>query len=325
MASLSDSEFVDIYVGEGYTDIKGLKGASNLLVPAPPDLLDDINALKFECVKKHEETKRREFNIHFKDVLYRITVSNDAYDHPVIFIRRTKNSILPIDNLAISDEIKTMLANPKINGLFLVTGDMAVGKTTSAASFMAYRTDQTGSITVALEDPIETALGGPHGSGRGIQFEVDEYEGYAGALKRALRMGVPNLFVGEIRDSETAYEVLKMSLNGTFVCATLHGVSVIDAIDRFSILCTEKNSQSNPMIAKALCGISHQKLQPNYRNGKDNIKELRGYDVSISAYKLISNEIDTILQSVKLKIAHGNFSTLVDDFNALAQRSINDY
>lgn len=68
-----------------------------------------------------------------------------------------------------------------------------------------------------------------------MQIEVLESKGYAGSLKKAMRVGaLLDMLIGEIRSGTQPMKLLKASNNGMFVIATIHTESIIDAIERIT-------------------------------------------------------------------------------------------
>lgn len=303
--------FVDLYLGHDYSDIKGMLWESSRLAPAPACLANDIASLKAVCLKYYQAENKNEFSLIFDDRLYRVTVTTDTYKQVAFVIRQTPDRIRAINEVGLTSELMMLISEEKKNGLILVSGAMGTGKTTTAAAIVSDKIKKSGLLGVAIEDPIETLLGGLHGMGRCIQLEVSEHENYSQALKRSMRMGANILFIGEIRDPITANEALKASLNGAFVVATLHAGSVIDAIERYSMLCNEMNRSANPIIAKSLFVVTHQRLKEVNRDGK-----FVAHHVSLDGYHIQS------VATIKAKIKDGNFGSLIDDFSSIDQRRL---
>src|SRR5260364_259349 len=70
---ISALEFVDLYIGEEYCDIKGLAGASASRVGAPDELKDQINALRQQCQVIYRAQQEPEFALILDGVLFRVT------------------------------------------------------------------------------------------------------------------------------------------------------------------------------------------------------------------------------------------------------------
>jgi twitching motility protein PilT len=300
---LADSGFVDLYLGTDYTEVKGMTGALQQLVPAPDELKDDIQNLRNKCIEFHESTRRTEYSLKYDQRLYRVTVANETY-----IVRQTPESIRPIDKIGLPSDLIHSINDVRQTGLVLVSGEMGSGKTTTAASILSQRIRATGLLGVSIEDPIETLLHGQHGAGRCIQLEVGEHEGYASATKKAFRMGATTFLLGEIRDADTAHEVLKASLS-MFVVATIHASSVIMAIEKYKIFCEEKNRKALEIIAQSLYVVTYQELKPVIRgNG------ILGHQVDIVGFNIKAAKSSS---AIRAKISAGDLQSLKDQFNGI--------
>ncbi|EKN5104276.1 TPA: Flp pilus assembly complex ATPase component TadA [Yersinia enterocolitica] len=308
---LKDSGFVDLYLGDDYTDIKGMIGASNRLAPAPEILKNDIESLRQQCLNFYNAEKRNEFSIFYGERLYRVTTTIDVYQNIGFVIRQTPNELFTLQKVGLSSDLIKLISQNNNSGLVLVSGKMGAGKTTTAAAMICHRIKESGNLGVSIEDPIETLLGGKHGDGRCIQLEVSDNEGYPLAIKRALRMGANNILIGEIRDAQTAHEVMKASLNGAFIVATIHANNCIDAIERYSIFCNEINSKANSIIAKSLFIVTNQVLMPSIYESN-----IRGYTCTVNGYDIRANT------TIQAKIRDGNFQTLKDEFDSINQKQM---
>ena len=52
MSVISEAEFVDLYLGDGFADVKGLPGSARR-VEAPCDWRADLERLRMQCIDKH--------------------------------------------------------------------------------------------------------------------------------------------------------------------------------------------------------------------------------------------------------------------------------
>ena len=113
------------------------------------------------------------------------------------------------------------------DGLIVVTGPTGSGKTTTlyAALQQIHREDVN---IMTVEDPIERELPGV----TQIQVETKQGVTFASALRAILRQDPDVIFVGEIRDPETAAVAAQAALTGHLVLATLHTNDAVGAIRR---------------------------------------------------------------------------------------------
>lgn len=307
MQKLKDNDFIDLYIGQDYVEIKGLKGASSFLSDVPDYLSEDVNNLKQICIERFNETSNTEFSVFHDTRLYRVTIT--LFSGINLIIRQTPECVLPVDRIPLSSALRMSIEVPHITGLFLIAGAMGSGKTTSAAAILSRRIAFTGNLGVSIEDPIETVLMGRHGEGRCIQLEVSGEETYASATKKAFRMGASSFLLGEIRDGATAHEVLKASLS-MFVVSTIHASSVQEAIERYIMFCEEFNAGARNHVASTLYVVAHQVMNTV---SADNLISRRS--VEISGFNL---RHATCADTIRAKISAGNLKSLSDQFKSIA-------
>ena len=144
--------------------------------------------------------------------------------------------------------IRRVLSNR--DGIFVVTGPTGSGKTTML--YRALREIGTEDVNImTVEDPVEYELPGL------TQIQVEPKQGmtFASALRAVLRQDPDVVFVGEIRDRETAEIAAQASLTGHLVLSTLHTNDAIACIRRFVDLGLESAT-----IAETLRGALAQRL-----------------------------------------------------------------
>lgn len=275
--ALKDADFIDLYLGEDYAEIKGLVGGSSFLTPVSEALVADVRKLQALCENRYQETGRNEFSCFYDGRLYRATLSHDLFGHTGMVLRQTPRAIPNFVDIPFSTPLRKSVELPGATGLFLIAGEMGAGKTTTAATVLSHRLSMTGSLGVAIEDPAETLLQGRHGNGRCIQLEVQEGEGYASATRKAYRMGASAFLLGEIRDSATAHEVLKASLS-MFVISTIHAASVTEALERYVMFCEEVSPSAKANIANTLYVLAHQTMRFNTTGNKRQI-DVTGFNL----------------------------------------------
>ena len=138
----------------------------------------------------------------------------------------------------------------KPHGIFLATGPTGSGKTTTLYSAIhEIHTSDVNIITV--EDPIEYELDGIR------QSNVNEKAGltFARQLRAILRQDPDIIYVGEIRDQETAEIAFRAALTGHLVFSTLHCNDAAGAITRLL------NMGMDPfLVASSVVGILAQRL-----------------------------------------------------------------
>lgn len=160
--------------------------------------------------------------------------------------------LLDIDHLGFSERnlrsLKSIITKP--HGIFLATGPTGSGKTTTLyAAINRINTPDINIITV--EDPIEYELDGVR------QSNINEKAGvtFPLQLRAILRQDPDVIYVGEIRDPETAEIAFRAALTGHLVFSTLHCNDAPGAITRLL------NMGVDPfLIASSVIGVLAQRL-----------------------------------------------------------------
>ncbi|MGX9687464.1 ATPase, T2SS/T4P/T4SS family [Deinococcus wulumuqiensis] len=136
------------------------------------------------------------------------------------------------------------------NGIFLVTGPTGSGKSFTCFSTLK-RIAKPEKNTTTIEDPIEYEVPGI------VQSQVNNTTGmtFARALRAFLRQDPDIIFVGEIRDTETAKIAVEAALTGHMVLATLHTNDAPGAVTRL-----EEMGVENFNISASVMGVLAQRL-----------------------------------------------------------------
>lgn len=260
---LRDVPFVDLYIGVGYADAKGMPGAHAPRAPLAAVYTDEVAQVRELCARVHATHCEPEFAIPHDGVLYRVTAMHDLRAEPVYFIRRMAASIRRLDGLGLPPGLLNFLMQPTTRGLIVIAGETTVGKTSTAASLLSARLTAHGGFALAIEDPPETQLDGLHGEGRCIQVPATRRNGHYGEqLRSAMRTGVSTLLIGEIRDRATGGEAIKHSTNGLTVITTVHAKDPADAVGRIlSYAGTTDIANPQDILASGLACIVHQRME----------------------------------------------------------------
>lgn len=148
------------------------------------------------------------------------------------------------------DLAKVTKAFTKSFGMILSTGPTGSGKTTSIYSVLKIINTREKNITT-IEDPVEYRIKGVNQ----IQTNVKTDLTFANGLRSILRQDPNVIFVGEIRDSETAGIAVNAALTGHLVLSTLHTNDAATALPRLTDMKVEPflvASTVNVIIAQRL-------------------------------------------------------------------------
>ena len=147
-------------------------------------------------------------------------------------------------------------------GLVIFVGGTGTGKTTSLASMVDYRNENTYGHIITIEDPIEFVH--PHKNCIVTQREVGiDTESWEAALKNTLRQAPDVILMGEIRDRETMDYAIAFAETGHLCLATLHANSANQAIDRvINFFPEERRAQLLMDLSLNLRAMVSQRLLP---------------------------------------------------------------
>jgi twitching motility protein PilT len=268
---------------------------------------EDTVAYALEVMSEH---KRRRFeDAHEADIGYtllgvgrfRINVFRQR-GSVGLAVRRVRSEIPTIEELLLPDVMATLADAPR--GLVLVTGPTGTGKTTTIAAMIGHinRTRRTHIITI--EDPIEVV----HDDERSIiqQREVGiDTDSYASALRHVVRQDPDVIFVGEIRDPDSALSAIQAAETGHLVISTLHTIDCMETINRMlDLFPASQQKEVRSSFAGALRGIVSQRLVPK----ADGKGRLPAVEVLINTGRVFDRLADPALTDQILDvIAEGGF------------------
>ncbi len=116
-------------------------------------------------------------------------------------------------------------------GLVIMVGATSSGKSTTLASMIDYRNENSHGHIITIEDPIEFTH--EHKKCLITQREVGlDTENYSIALKNTLRQAPDVILLGEVRDRETMEYAIAYAETGHLCLTTLHANSANQALDR---------------------------------------------------------------------------------------------
>jgi type II secretory ATPase GspE/PulE/Tfp pilus assembly ATPase PilB-like protein len=168
----------------------------------------------------------------------RVSIIPNIYgENAVLRIFNANSEEFSLHNLGLSDlQISHLKALSNLDsGLLLIAGPTGSGKTTTIYSLLKHLSSPAKKV-VAIEDPIEYMLPGVS------QVAVDEKIGltFSHTLRAVLRQAPNVIFIGEIRDFETAQSAVQAALTGHLILSTVHAGSSEEAITRLHDLGVSK-------------------------------------------------------------------------------------
>ncbi len=192
-------------------------------------------------------TEQREF------IDVRVSTSPTIQGEKVVLrLLRKRDELFDLEKLNIQADmlIKTRKLLNRPYGMFLITGPTGSGKTTTAYACLKYINKKERNV-ISVEDPVEYQILGVNQ----IQVNPKINLTFAQSLRNILRQDPDILFIGEIRDRETAEIAIQSALTGHLVLSTLHTNDSISTIVRLLNMGIEPY-----LIAPAINGIASQRL-----------------------------------------------------------------
>ncbi|NBO91211.1 MAG: type II/IV secretion system protein [Planctomycetia bacterium] len=150
--------------------------------------------------------------------------------------------------LKLSDQIRGVVTQP--HGLFIVCGPTGSGKSTTLCACL-FQLDRNQKNIITVENPVEYHIDGV------TQIEVNPKAGktFASELRSILRQDPDVIYIGEVRDKETAEIACQAAQTGHMVFTTLHANDTVTAIGRLLELDVKPF-----VIASSLTAVLGQRL-----------------------------------------------------------------
>lgn len=284
-----------------------------------------ISNIKLRASLKLDEARlpqdgRLKMLIDDREYDIRVSIVPTIYgENAALRIFNTTEVDFSLENIGLNNEqLKCFksLANIE-NGLILVAGPTGSGKTTTLYSLLKYISSPIKKI-VTIEDPIEYELKYVN------QVAVDEKIGltFNRVIRSILRQAPNVIFIGEIRDSDTARSAIQAALTGHLVLSSVHTGSSEEVITRLHDL-----GISHYLIDTCVrCIISQRlvRLKCDCSNKKTVCKKCfgRGYRGRMGVFEILMNkELFPTLQNSNLE-NFGYFCKFQNEILKLAKQNI---
>lgn len=239
------------------------------------EIAEWLRGLNEEIDRHHSH--RNDFRIVYDGRMFRGHRSMGARG-PVLDLRRIPPVTPTLEDLSYRPMWVPLFMQESLNkgGLILIASVTGQGKSTTAAAIVKSRCLKFAGHWRTVEDPIELPLEGVEGEGLIVQNEViypgpgieDRETGFAGGLRGALRAfpatRPAGILVGEVRDGETAAELVRAAVNGMLVITTIHAHDTSSALSRLVAMAKMEMGDIAPeMVASAIRLVIYQNLKIN--------------------------------------------------------------
>ena len=150
-------------------------------------------------------------------------------DCAAMVLRRIQTNVPAWQELGLPPILSELVMNKR--GLILFVGGTGTGKSTSLASLIRHRNENSIGHIITIEDPLEYVH--EHLGCIVTQREVGiDTESFEVALKNTLRQAPDVILIGEIRSRETMQQAITFAETGHLCLSTLHANNANQAIDR---------------------------------------------------------------------------------------------
>ncbi len=202
---------------------------------------------------RNPQDGRISYNVLGREVDFRVATQPTIYGENIVMRLLDKaKSLVPLSDLGFSEHntsvLKKLIKRPE--GIIIVTGPTGSGKTTTLYSVLSYINGIDVNI-MTLEDPVEYQLPLIRQSnvreGTGLDFLT--------GIKSLMRQDPDIIFIGEVRDEDTALMAVRAALTGHQVYTTLHTNDALGAIPRLTDIGVPPH-----LLAGSLIGCLAQRL-----------------------------------------------------------------
>ncbi len=276
-------------------DLQRLKGAAldtptvEAFVSA---LLTDAEAQAF---REHGSV---DLSLMTEAMQFRINCFRDS-EGPAIAIRALEVTVMPVEQIGFPNQVWRDIIRRQ-QGLVLLTGITGAGKSTTIASLIDRIAQTSACRIITLEDPIEYRLANRASiiSQREIGRDVVSFER---GLRDCLREDPDVIFVGEMRDRESAAWTLTAAETGHLVFSTLHTRDARGSITRvLDMFPNDRHDEVSSQLSLGLAYVICQKLVPR-ADGQGRVVAMEILNNVYAAANLIRmgklEQIYTLLQT----------------------------
>lgn len=208
-----------------------------------------------------------------------------------ITLRTIPTSPKTLDDLQVEPAIRENF-RPR-QGMVLISGATGSGKSTLMAAMIGHiKADPNEQRRIlTYESPIEFVYDMIEGTnGEIVQTQIPEHlPSFARGVRNGMRRAPDAVFIGELRDYETAHAAIEASMTGHLVFGTTHTKSIADMIRRLVSLfpANEKNGAAKDLV-DSMRLLINQTLVPS----------TDGKRVALREYLVITEELRDTLMDV---------------------------
>jgi twitching motility protein PilU len=183
-------------------------------------------------------------------------------------LRTITTDIPKFEDLGLPPVLRDIIMSKR--GIMMFVGATGCGKSTSMASLLGFRNENSFGHIITIEDPIEFVH--EHRNCIVTQREVGvDTDDWQVALKNSLRQAPDVILIGEVRERETMDHAISFAETGHLCLATLHSNSTNQALDRIiNFFPEERRAQLLMDLSLNVRAFVAQRLIPR-RDGRGRV------------------------------------------------------
>ncbi|MDR1907566.1 MAG: type II/IV secretion system protein [Holosporales bacterium] len=214
-----------------------------------PNLVIRVKILANLDIAESRRPQSGHFDLTFDTQKFDFRVSTHPTIHGeniVIRILHKNKKILSLEQLGIYPQISSNLLEiiKRPYGLILLCGPTGSGKTTTLYSLCSHL-DASSLNVMTLEEPVEYQMENV----RQTEIQPNGVINFADGVRSILRQDPDIIFIGEIRDEETANIALRAAMTGHLVLSTIHSNDALRAPSRLFDLGIKPELLSGQVVA----------------------------------------------------------------------------
>jgi len=244
--------------------------------------VDDVNKALDEILSDDlKDILRKDLDVDFALYLpelehrFRVSIFQQR-NWPSIVIRNIAPVTQTMEELGLPASVLKQLALES-RGLFLLTGSMGSGKSTTIASVIEYINVNAHKHILTIEEPIEFIFKDKNSiiNQRELRRDVSSYP----VALRAFTLQSPDvIYIGNIRNYETMSAAMTAAETGVLVLSTLHTVNAPQSIERIiNFFPPYQHEEVRMELSSLLKGIISLRLLPR----KDMSGRIPAYEVML--------------------------------------------
>lgn len=177
-----------------------------------------------------------------------------------IVVRRTPDGVGSLDDLGLPPQVRDLAEAPR--GLVLVAGPRHSGRRRTLAAMLEHVNHVRAAHIVAIEQPVELLHRDAMGSVSQLEVGGD-VPCFADGVRAARGADADVVVVSDVRDEDTADELVRAAEDGLLVLAGIDAASAVDSVRGFAdLFALDRRDTVRLAIAGVLVGAIAQRLAP---------------------------------------------------------------